>query len=64
MLKILVLKIFIKYINIYIYINTNWVFFGRDDAKQEKKPIFIIVPQVKQVPKVQKKKAKSDVRCY
>ena len=29
--------------------------FGRDDTKQVKSLIFIVVPQVEQIPKVQKK---------
>ena len=36
--------------------------FGRDDTKQAKSLIFIVVPQVEQFPKVQKKRR--DVRCY
>ena len=53
MLKILVLKIVKKYINIYKY---KLSLFGRDDTKQAKSLIFIVVPQVEQFPKVQKKK--------
>ena len=58
MLKMLVLKMVKKYINIYKY---KLSLFGRDDTKQAKSLIFIVVPQVEQFPKVQKKK---DVRCY
>ena len=32
--------------------------FGRDDTKQAKSLIFIVVPQVEQFPKVQEKKEK------
>ena len=60
MLKMLVLKMVKKYINIYKY---KLSLFGRDDTKQAKSLIFIVVPQVEQFPKVQKKK-KKDVRCY
>ena len=60
MLKMLVLKMVKKYINIYKY---ELSLFGRDDTKQAKSLIFIVVPQVEQFPKVQKKK-KKDVRCY
>ena len=56
MLKILVLKMIKKYINIHKY---ELSLFGRDDTKQAKSLIFIVVPQVEQFPKVQKKK---DVR--
>ena len=38
-----------------IYINTKSLF-GRDDTKQAKSLIFIVVPQVEQFPKVQEKK--------
>ena len=54
----LVLKIVKKYINIYKY---KLSLFGRDDTKQAKSLIFIVVPQVEQFPKVQKKNI--DVRC-
>ena len=57
MLKMLVLKMVKKYINIYKY---KLSLFGRDDTKQAKSLIFIVVPQVEQFPKVQKEK---DVRC-
>ena len=57
MLKMLVLKMVKKYINIYKY---KLSVFGRDDTKQAKSLIFIVVPQVEQFPKVQKK---NDVRC-
>ena len=59
MLKMLVLKMVKKYINIYKY---KLSLFGRDDTKQAKSLIFIVVPQVEQFPKVQKKRR--DVRCY
>ena len=41
-------------------------FFGRDDRKQAKSLIFIVVPQVEQFPKVQKNKKKmvDVVRTY
>ena len=52
MLKMLVLKMVKKYINIYKY---KLSLFGRDDTKQAKSLIFIVVPQVQQFPKVQKK---------
>ena len=53
MLKMLVLKMVKKYINIYKF---KLSLFGRDDTKQAKSLIFIVVPQVEQLPKVQKKK--------
>ena len=53
MLKMLVLKMVRKYINIY---KCELSLFGRDDKKQAKSLIFIVVPQVEQFPKVQKKK--------
>ena len=53
MLKMLVLKMVKKYINIYKY---KLSLFGRDDTKQAKSLIFIVVPQVEQFPKVQEKK--------
>ena len=59
MLKMLVLKMVKKYMNIYKY---KLSLFGRDDKKQAKSLIFIVVPQVEQFPKVQKKRR--DVRCY
>ena len=52
MLKMLALKMVKKYINIYKY---KLSLFGRDDTKQAKSLIFIVVPQVEQFPKVQKK---------
>ena len=63
MLKMLVLKMIKKYINIYKY---ELSLFGRDDTKQAKSLIFIVVPQVEQFPKVQKKKKKmlGDIRTY
>ena len=63
MLKMLMLKMVKKYINIYKY---KLSLFGRDDTKQAKSLIFIVVPQLEQFPKVQKKqkKNKEDVRCY
>ena len=63
MLKMLVLKMVKKYINIYKY---KLSLFDRDDTKQAKSLIFIVVPPVEQFPKVQKKKKerKGDVRCY
>ena len=59
MLKMLVLKVIKKYLNIYNY---ELRLFDRDDTKQAKSLIFIVVPQVEQFPKVQKKRR--DVRCY
>ena len=53
MLKMLVLKMVKKYINIYKY---KLSLFGRDDTKQAKSLIFIVVPQVEQSPKVQEEK--------
>ena len=47
MLKMLVLKMVTKYMNIYKY---KLSLFGRDDTKQAKSLIFIVVPQVKQFP--------------
>ena len=61
MLKILVLKMVKKYINIYKY---ELSLFGWDDTKQAKSLIFIVVPQVEQFPKVQKKKMLDVVRTY
>ena len=61
MLKMLVLKIVKKYINIYKY---KLSVFGRDDTKQAKSLIFIVVPQVEQFPKVQKKKILDVARTY
>ena len=62
MLKMLVLKMVKKYINIYKY---KLSLFGRNDTKQAKSLIFIVVPQVEQFPKVQKKKRMLDVvRTY
>ena len=67
MLKMLVLKMVKKYINIYKY---KLSLFGRDDTKQTKSLIFIVIPQVEQFPKVQnktkkkRKKEKKDVRSY
>ena len=55
MLKMLVLKMVKKYINIYKY---KLSLFGRDDTKQAKSLIFIVIPQVEQFPKVQNKKKK------
>ena len=55
MLNMLVLKMVRKYINIYKY---ELSLFGRDDTKQAKNLIFIVVPQVEQFPKVQKRKKK------
>ena len=52
MLKMLVLKMVNKYINVYKYKLSHFV---RDDTKQTKSLIFIVVPQVQQFPKVQKK---------
>ena len=63
MLKMLVLKMF-KRLYIYIY-KYKLSFFGRDDTKQAKSLIFIVVPQVEQFPKVQEKKKMLDViRTY
>ena len=56
----LVLKMFKKYIDILSL-------FDRDDTKQAKSLIFIVVPPVEQFPKEKKKKKKErkrDVRCY
>ena len=61
MLKMLVLKMVKKYINIYKY---KLSVFGRDDTKQAKSLIFIVVPQVEQFPKVQKKKILDVARTY
>ena len=62
MLKMLALKMVKKYINIYKY---KLSLFGRNDTKQAKSLIFIVVPQVEQFPKVQKKKRMLDVvRTY
>ena len=61
MLKMLVLKMVKKYINIYKY---ELSVSGRDDTKQAKSLIFIVVPQVEQFPKVQKKKMLDVVRTY
>ena len=52
-LRMLVLKMIKKYINIYKY---KLSLFGRDGTKQAKSLIFIVVPQVEQFPKVQKTK--------
>ena len=60
-LKMLVLKMVKKYMNIYKY---KLSLFGRDDTKQAKSLIFIVVPQVEQFPKVQKKKMLDVVRTY
>ena len=60
MLKMLVLKMVKKYINICKYKLSP---FSRDDTKQAKSLIFIAVTKVEQFPKVQKKIKKSDVRC-
>ena len=58
MLKMLVLKMVKKYINIYKYkLNV----FGRDDTKQAKSLIFNVVRQVEQFPKVQQRKKRK--RC-
>ena len=61
MLKMLVLKMVKNYINIYKY---KFSLFGRDDTKQAKSLIFIVVPQVEQFPKVQKKKILDVARTY
>ena len=62
MLKMLALKMVKKYINIYKY---KLSLFGRNDTKQAKSLIFIVVPQVEQFSKVQKKKRMLDVvRTY
>ena len=63
MLKMLVLKMVKKDINIYKYYELS--LFGRDDTKQAKSHIFIVVPQVEQFPEVQKKILMLDVvRTY
>ena len=59
MLKMLVLKLFKKYINIYKY---KLSIFRTDDTKQAKNLIFIVVPQVEQFPKEIKKKKKKRKR--
>ena len=51
-LNMLLLKMSKKYINVCKY---KLSIFGRGDTKQAKSLIFIVVPQVKQFPKVQKK---------
>ena len=51
MLKILVLKMVKKDINIYKY---KLSLFGREDTKQVKSLVFIVVTKVEQFPKVQK----------
>ena len=62
MLKMLVLKMIKKCINMYKY---ELSLFGRDETKQTKSLIFIVVPQVEQFPKVQKKNLMLDVvRTY
>ena len=61
MLKMLLLKMVKKYINIYKY---KLSLFGRDDTKQAKSLVFILVPQVEQFPKVQKKKMLDVIRAY
>ena len=53
MLKMLVLKMVKKYINIYKY---KLSLLCRDDTKQAKSLIFIVVPHVEQFPKEQKKR--------
>ena len=53
MLKMLMLKMVKKYINIYKY---KLSLFDRDDAKQAKSLIFIVVPQLEQFPRVPKKR--------
>ena len=61
-LKMLVLKMVKKYINVCKY---KLSIFGRDDTKQAKSLIFIAVPQVEQFPKVQKKVRMLDIiRTY
>ena len=49
MLKMLVLKMVKKYINIYKY---KLSLFGRDDTRQAKSLIFIVVSQVEQKKKL------------
>ena len=62
MLKMLVLKMVKKYINVCKY---KLSIFGRDDTKQAKSLIFIAVPQVELFPKVQKKVRMLDIiRTY
>ena len=58
MLNMLVLKIKIKKSIAIINYKCELSLFGRDDTKQAKNLIFIVVPQAEQVPKVQKKKTK------
>ena len=51
-----------KYINLYKY---ELSLFDRDDTKQARSFIFIVVPQVEQFPKEKKKKLMLDVvRAY
>ena len=50
-----------KYINRYKY---KMSLFGRNDTKQAKRLIFIVVPQAEQFPKVQKKKMLDFIRTY
>ena len=57
MLKMLVLKMVKKYINICKY---KLSLFAKDDTKQAKSLIFTVVPQVEQFPKVHTQKNK---RC-
>ena len=61
MLKMLMLKMVKKYINIYKY---KLSLFDRDDAKQAKSLIFIVVPQLEQFPRVPKKKMFDVIRTY
>ena len=62
MLKMLMLKMVKKYINIY---KCKLSLFGRDGTKQAKSLMFTVVPQVEQFSKVQKKKKTLDVvRTY
>ena len=50
-----------KHINIYKY---KLSLFGRDYTKQAKILIYIVVPQVEQFPKIQKKKMLDVIRIY
>ena len=56
-LKMLMLKMVKKYINIYKY---KLSLFGRDDTKQAISLIFIVVSQAEQFPKVQNKKKRKE----
>ena len=61
MLKMLVLKMVKKYINIYKY---ELSLFGRDGTKQAKRLTFHCGPSSRTISKSTKKKKKKDIRCY